>query len=479
MTPAPLPPGPKGGWLTGCLSALRRDILGFFTELSQNYGDVVPFRIGLRRCVLLNRPDLIEDVLLRQSDNFVKHFGLRINKDLFGEDLLVSEGQGWLRQRRMASPAFRPKAIAGYARTIVECTARAADSWRPGEVRDIGADMVRLTLDIAARTLFGDDLSDAEARRIGDGLEAFMENYTERLFRLIPWPSWFPSPSNLRAKRAIRQLNGMIRDIIARRRAAPDREGRTDLLALLLAARDDDGSSMDDALLVNQARTMLTAGHETTAIALSWTWHLLSRNPESAARLARESDRVLGDRPPAHEDIPRLTYAAAVVNEAMRLYPPAYVLGREAIADCVIGGYAIPAGTTLFMAQWVTHRDPRWFADPERFDPDRWTGGSADRLPRFAYYPFGGGPRVCIGNIFAMTELVLVVGDLARRFRFEPADADPVLPRPSLTLRPDRPIRVRLAGRTTANAEPAVSGRGEPERRATATAPHPCPLPRE
>jgi cytochrome P450 len=280
---------------------------------------------------------------------------------------------------------------------------------------------------------------------VGRAFERVLKEIALRFRRPFKIPDWVPTPGNLRYRRGIRLLERLVSRILQERRAAPGDRG--DLLSMLMSERDDEGNAMSDAQVRDELVTLFLAGHETTAIALSWTWYLLAHHPLVKDRLVKELFEELDRRPATVSDLPRLPFADAVVKEAIRLYPPAYVLGREALADCEIGGYPIPAGATVFMSPWVMHRDPRWFASPEKFLPERWLDGLAARLPRFAYMPFGGGPRVCIGDRFAMMEAVLVLATVARRYRLERISDAEVVPFPSITLRPEDGVWMKLSRR--------------------------------
>jgi cytochrome P450 len=414
-------------------------MLGLYTRCAREYGDCVLLRLGLTPAYLLFHPDLIEQVLL--SRNFIKHYALRMNRRLLGEGLLSSEGDFWLRQRRLIQPAFLRERIAGYAAAMVEQAERLADSWAHGQTRDVYADMRQLTLQIAARTLFGADAT-GQGPVVHQALKAVMDSFNSRLFSVLRLPESFPTPGNLRARRAIRRLDAILYGIIDQARAGGPRD---DLLSILLHARDEqDGTGMTDRQLRDEAMTLFLAGHDTTALALTWGWYLLAQHPEVVAELEAELRTVLGGRAPSAADLPRLRYAEMVVQEVMRLYPPAYTVGRQAVEACEVGGYHLRAGASVLMPQWVVHRDPRFWDDPERFHPGRWADGLARRLPRYAYFPFGGGPRLCIGNTFAMMEAVLVLATLARRYRMRLVPGPPVRPKPRLTLAPERGIEVVL-----------------------------------
>ena len=308
---------------------------------------------------------------------------------------MTSEGDFWLRQRRLAPPAFLKTRLPSYAPAMTELAEQTATAWQPGKRVDIADEMSRLTGSIALRTLFGTtSIKDQEAYNAAH--ITALEVIHERFAHLIKWPEWLPLPSNLRLKRALAVLDGIIDGFI--------REGRSrsepgdDLLSMLLRAQDEDGSRMTDVQLRDEAMTLFLAGHETTALTLSWTWYLLAQHPEVEEKLAAEWANVLGGRLPTPDDIPRLRYTEHVIQEAMRVYPPVYLIGREPVSDVELGGYRVRRGTTVFMSQWVSHRDPKYFDDPEAFRPERWADGLARRLPKYAYYPFGGGPRVCLAT---------------------------------------------------------------------------------
>jgi len=396
--------------------------------------------------VLVNHPELIEAVLVKNSRNFIKPFAFRFTRPVLGNGLLTSEGDYWLLQRRLAAPAFRAERIAAYGPDMVAACRQAIDSWQDGQTRDIHADMMQLTLDIVARTLFGADVAD-ESHEVEASLRGVLRAFSNSFNRTIPLPNWIPTPGNRRARAAVRGLNRVVQKIIDRRRR--EDQPRQDLLSMLLAARDEgDGRGMSDEQLADEARTFLLAGHETTAISLSWSFYLLATHPRAQAKLHRELHDVLGDRLPEVSDLARLEFADQVVREAMRLYPPAFIIGREPLADFELGGYIIPAGTTVFMSPWVMHRDERFFERAGEFLPERWAGDLAATLPKMAYFPFGGGPRICIGNAFAMMESVLLLSTIARGWSMRLVGDHPIALSPVFTLRPKFGIKVILAKRT-------------------------------
>ncbi len=455
--PAPLPPGPRGRLLGGHLAEFRRDRLDFFTRCARDYGDVVAVRFGPRRIYLVSDPHAIEEVLVTGSRNFIKHFALRLNPAVLGNGLLTSEADFWLRQRRLIQPAFQRSRLTAYLADMVAATQRVLGGWAPGETREVAAEMSRLTLMIAAKALFGAEV-EGDAKDVGRALEVLLERFRARFNSLFWLPRWVPTPGKLRFDRAVRRLDEIIYRFIRERRHNGGERG--DLLSILLNARDeDDGSRMTDRQLRDEAMTLFLAGHETTALTLSWTWYLLATHPLVAERLAAEVDDVLGARAPGADDLSRLRNAEQVVQESMRVLPAIYTIGREALADCEVGGYRVPRGTTLLMSQWVVHRDARWFDDPESFRPERWAEERVKSLPRFAYFPFGGGPRLCIGNTFAMMESVLVLAMMAQRYRFTVVPGHPVEPWPTFTLRPRHGIRAVIAPR--GGRAPAVAGAGQ------------------
>ncbi|MCA1728893.1 MAG: cytochrome P450 [Actinobacteria bacterium] len=444
--PKTLPPGPKGYFLTGNLLDYTRDHLGYLTWCARECGDVVRLRFINVPVYLLNHPDHIEYVLVSNNRNFIKSRGERISLSFLGEGLLTSEGSFWRRQRRLVQPAFHRGRINTYGEVMVERAGQMAAGWQDGEARDVHRDMMRLTLEIVARTLFGASLKTADFEEVGAALAVITERFTGRGGVFFQVPQRFPTPGNLRFRQALRTLDGVIYGIILERRAS-EAGSRDDLLSILLAARDEAGDRMSDEQLRDEVMTIFLAGHETTANALSWTWCLLAEHPEVEAKLHEGLDETLAGRTPTVEDLLRLHYTDMVVRESLRLYPPAWAFGREAVGDCEIGGYYVPAGTQLIMSQWVTHRDPRYYENPMEFRPERWAEGLADRLPRYAYFSFGGGPRLCIGQSFAKMEAVLLLATIAQQFRLYQAPGEQAVPQPSITLRPRNGMRMVLERR--------------------------------
>jgi cytochrome P450 len=427
------PPGPKNRPLVGQLPVFRRDAPGFLLKTARQFGDVAYYRLGPRHIYLLNHPDYIKDVLVTRQHDFMKSHMLQRAKILLGEGLLTSEPPLHTRQRRLAQPAFHRQRLASYGQTMAEYAGRARERWHDGETLDIDQEMMRLTLAIVAKTLFNADV-EAETPEIGQALTDVLH-----LFRMVLLPfsellEKLPVPSTRKFQRARARLDQTIYRIIAERRASGEDKG--DLLSMLLLAQDEAGTGgMSDEQVRDEALTIFLAGHETTAVALTWTWYLLSQNPDAEARLHREVDEVLGGRLPGVDDLPSLRYAEMVFSEAIRLYPPAWAIGRMTLKPYEAGGYEIPPGSVVMMSPFITHRDPRWFPDPERFDPERWNPEEKSKRPKFAYFPFGGGSRVCIGENFAWMEGVLLLAAIAQRWRFELLPGHPVGYRALITLR--------------------------------------------
>ena len=434
LSALPEPPGP-GGVPFAHLASFRRDPLRFIDRVRRTYGDVARFRFGPRRIYLLSHPEHVREVLVANHRNFIKSGALQRARVVLGQGLLTSEGEHHLRQRRLAQPAFHRERISALGETMVAYAERAAGRWTPGREMDAAREMNRLALAIAGKTLFGADV-ERESDEIGAALNDVMAAFKRLTNPLGLLLDKLPVPGTLRVRRASERLDATIFRMIAERRASG--EDRGDLLSMLLAAVDTegDGGGMSDRQLRDEALTLFLAGHETTANALAWTWHLLALHPQVEAALHAELDAVLPNRPPTADDLPRLATTRAVLAESMRLYPPAWAIGRQPLEPFAVGGFRVRAGVVVLMSPWVVHRDPRWWPDPERFDPGRWTPDAEARLPRFAYFPFGGGPRKCIGEGFAWTEGILVLAAIARRWKLRHAPGATVGMQPLITLRP-------------------------------------------
>ncbi len=459
--PVTLPPGPKGHFLFGVVGDYARDILGFLSQCAQDYGDIVYFP-GVRfigyKGYILNHPDYIEAVLTTKSHEFGKFKqGLGIIGRILGNGIVTSEGDFWRHQRRLMQPAFHRERIAAYGEVMVDYTNRMLTRWQTGEIRDVHEDMMRLTLEIATKTLFDVDLAD-RADEVGHALAYAIAHYDQWQRNPIAMllPESFPTPSNRRAQNVLQRLDAIAYHLIRQRRESGKDTG--DLLSMLLASHYEDGTPISDQQVRDEVMTILLAGHDTTALAMTWTWYLLAQYPEVEAKLIEELQTVLDGRNPTFADVPRLRYTDMVVKESMRLYPPVWGMGRIANTDSEIGGYPIPKGSIILLSPWVMHRDPRYFDSPEVFNPARWADGLAQRLPTYAYFPFGGGPRVCIGKSFAQMEAVLLLATIAQKFRLTLVPGQDVTPWPAFTLRPKQGIKMVLNEQSVQNF-PALSNR--------------------
>ena len=441
-----LPPGPKGQFLIGHFAPYARDPLGFLTRCAREYGDIVSLRVPGTRLYLLNHPRYIEQVLAETNQDFINHKGIRTSPALrlFRRALLTIEGLDWHNQRRLAFPAFRHDRIAEYASEMVACTETMLADWRDGEVRDIHQDLISLNLEIVARTLFKSDLSRV-IPAIAAAFDVLKEGFVTRSW-LRSFGAVLPLPNGRRFERAARDLDHIIEQIIRKRRANPP-DDSSDLLSILMSAHDDQGRRISNERLRREVLTFLFTGHKAIGVALTWACHLVARHPRVQEKLQQELRATLGDRAVEAGDVKRLTYTTMVFQEALRLYPPGWAVGREAVRDCKIGGYDVPGGTQLVLSQWVTHRDPRFFDRAEEFWPERWNGDCARRVPRYAYFPFGGGARSCLGRAFAEMNAVLVLATMAQRFEIIAVDDEPVELIPSFALIPRGGIRIKLTAR--------------------------------
>ena len=425
---------------------MRRDTLGFLRGMALRYGDLVYFRVGPQNYYLVNDPEAIRAILVTDQRNFAKGRGLELSKRLLGEGLLTSEGDFHRRQRRLVQPAFHRQRIAAYGVVMVEKALAQREEWREGTEYDISEEMMRLTLNIVSKTLFDTEVA-SETREIG---EAVSDSMAMLKWSMLPFAAkmerLFPRLSG-RFDRARARLDATVYRMIREHRE--DGKDRGDLLSMLLMAQDEqgDGEGMTDEQVRDEAMTLFLAGHETTSNALTWTWYLLSQNPDAEARLHAELDATLAGRAPTDEDVPNLPYTRKVLAESMRLYPPAWVIGRRVLKDYRIGEYTLPAGSVCMLSQYVTHHDARWFPEPFRFDPERWTPEAQEARPKFSYYPFGSGPRVCIGESFAWMEGILLLATLAQKWRMRLVPGHRIALDPIVTLRPRYGMRMTLTRR--------------------------------
>jgi cytochrome P450 len=439
------PPGPRGVPFLGNVLDVWKDPLGFFMKGARDHGDVVQFRFGHYRYVVLNDAEAIRHVLIDNAKSYQKSRNYDALRLVLGNGLVTSEGDFWRRQRKLAQPGFHKQRLAGFARTMADCTEDMIASWSTRDPRstfDMHSELMALTLRIVGKTLFSTDLS-GEAAAIGDAITVGLKHANEYAESVIRIPPWLPTPNNLRFKHAVKVLDGMVMRIIEdRRRSGHDGD---DLLGMLMAARDDENQGMTDRQLRDEVMTLVLAGHETTANALAWTFDLLSRHPDVDRRVFAEASAIEG--PIGIEHLPRLSYTLRVVQEAMRLYPPVWVFEREAIHDDVVGGYRIPKGTVVAVCPWSLHRNPKYWDNPEGFDPERFSPAAIEARPRCAYLPFATGPRQCIGNAFALMEGQIVLAAVARKWRVSLVPGATSVADPKVTLRPRDGLPMTLAAR--------------------------------
>jgi cytochrome P450 len=436
-----LPPGPKGTLIGGNIRQFRDRLLDFLLQVARDYGPLTSFRVGPRRIFLASASELIEQVLITDARHYTKHFGARAFKPVLGNGLVTSEGEFWHRQRKLIQPVFLKTRVQSYAPIMGDLTERMLESWIPGKTIRINDEFGTLTSRIALKTLFDlDDEGDRE--RFNDTLRLSFDLMSARLRRIFKLPLWVPTPEALCLKRSISDLERKVEGFIASARAR--QEMGDDLLSRLMLAQDEDGTRMSNRQLRDEVMTLYLAGHETTALTLTWTWYLLAQHPRVEDKLVSEWLRVLAGRSPTADQLQQLPYTAAVIAEAMRLFPPVYVIGREATRDLELGGYRVKRGYTVLMSQWVNHRDPQYFLEPEEFHPERWENGLAKRIPKFAYYPFGGGQRMCIGSSFASLEAPIILATVGQRYRFTIDPGAVISLKPQITLEPANGIPATL-----------------------------------
>ena len=439
-------PGPKNPPIVGNLYAFRSNPLTFLARIAREFGDLTYFFVARQHFYLVNHPDFVREVLVTNQANFTKSRGLQRAKVLLGEGLLTSEGKHHLRQRRLAQPAFHRERLGAYAAVMSGSAVRVRDRWTPGATLDISVEMARFTLAVVGQTLFSADI-ESEASEIGEALTTVLKMFRMLMLPLAEYLEKLPLPAVRRFEKARARLDATISGLIRERRASGQDTG--DLLSMLLLAQDDEvnGDHMTDTQVRDEAMTLFLAGHETTANALTWTWYLLSQNPECEQRLHQEIDTVLDGRVPELADLEQLRYTEMVLAEALRLYPPAWAIGRMAKAPFVLGGFHIPAKSILIMSPYILQRDARWFENPERFDPERWSSEAREARPKFSYFPFGGGARVCIGERFAWMEGILAIAALAQKWNLRLDPDQLVEPLPLITLRTKYGMRMRVEPR--------------------------------
>lgn len=450
------PPGPKGVPVFGSSRHYAKDPFTFLTNVAEAYGDVIHFGLGPIDTYMLTNPADVERVLVTEDAKFHKpDFQDDAIGTLLGDGLLLSEGETWRKQRELAKPAFDPRRIASLSGVMTDHATAMVDEWEDGDVRDVQLEMARVTVKIIVEAMFGASIDDERTRVVQENLEPLGKRFEPNPFRFLV-PDWAPTKENREYKQSIRVLEGVIDDIVAERTGTEERpaaavadgldeEAPMDLLSVLLRAKKR--GRQTDQQLRDEMMTMLLAGHDTTALTLTYTLYLLSQHPEAEAKVHEELEAVCGGETPTMADVRRFDYVERVLQEAMRLYPPVYVVFREPQVDVRLGGYRVPEGSAVMLPQWVVHRSPRWYDSPEKFDPDRWLPERRAGRPRFSYFPFGGGPRHCIGKQFSMLEAQLILGTVAQRYELEYVREKPFDLRGSLTMHPDEPMGMRLRKR--------------------------------
>jgi cytochrome P450 len=443
------PPGPKGEFVFGNSRQYARDPFSFLTACANAYGDVVRFDLGPLETYMLTDPDDIERVLVADAAKYEKpDFQDDALGTLLGEGLLLSEGETWRKQRELANPAFNMSRIAGLAGLMTDRTEAMLEEWEDGEAVDVEVEMARLTVRIIVRAMLGVDIDEETARRIQENLEPLGARFEPDPLRFVI-PDWAPTRENRDYAAAVETLEGIIDDVVAERRGTEYGDGDDDVpmdfLSILLRAQNE--GEQTDTQIRDEMMTMLLAGHDTTALTLTYTWYLLSQHPEVERRVHEELEAVCGGSVPTMADVRRFEYLEWVLQEAMRLYPPVYVMFREPQVDVRLGGYRVPEGSAIMLPQWVVHRSSRFYDDPEAFDPERWRPDRRSERPRFSYFPFGGGPRHCIGKQFSLLEAKLILGTVAQRYTLSYDREEPFDLRGSLTMHPKEPMTMRLHGR--------------------------------
>lgn len=444
------PSGPRDFMGMRTIGAMRENPLALMQAVHRKYGDVVHQTLLFNKVYFITHPDHVGHVLHENHRNYKRGPDYRKLRRLLGNGLVTNDGESWLKQRRLMQPAFHRRRIAGFGETMIAETEKMLDGWAAaasdGQPLDVSSEMMRVTLNIVSRVMFGADVQD-DAERLEPLITVAQREARKRMYVLVDPPEWVPLPGIRRAKSARETIDEVVQRFIDSRRRSNAPQGE-DLLSMLLEARDEEtGEAMADDQLRDEVRTIFLAGHETTANALTWTFYLLARNPAAAAKLRAELDHVLNGRPPAVADAPQLTYTTMVIQESMRLLPPVWSLSRQAVDDDEIGGYTIPAGSVVIMSQFLTHRHPDFWEDPEAFVPERFAPEREKERHRFAYFPFGGGPRLCIGNNFAMLEAQLLLATIAQKYELDLVPDHPVDLEPLITLRPRYGVMVTLRPR--------------------------------
>jgi cytochrome P450 len=446
------PPGPRSRSPLGMASAFSADQIGFVHKAAQTYGDLVYFRLAHIHFYLISHPDFIQQVLVTHAPQMEKaSLDKRIFRQSMGNSIFTLDGNPHKAERRLMQPLFHSKRVDAYAQTMIDYTDQMLNRWRDGQMIDAHHEMTDLTIRIVVKTLYSAEM-DEDNSAISKAMETLVRVGNNQFKQGFAVPPWLPVGQTRRWRGAVGLIDAKLKPLIAARRAGQEDSG--DLLSMLVLAKDEvDGSSLNDQQILDEMRTLFMAGHETTANTLVWALYLLSDHPEVERKLCTEIDNVLAGQHPTVADLKKLTYLDAVIKEAMRLYPPAWGLNaRTNLEEIELGGYTIPKGSTLFICPYVTHHDPRWFPDPEAFKPERWENDLEKRLPKYAYFPFGGGPHVCIGTAFALMEAKLILATIARRYHVRNASTAPLELEPLVTLRPKGKVPMLLQSRAQTGA---------------------------
>lgn len=437
-------PSPEGQFLLGNLREFQADTLGFLKKLDA-YGDLVRFQFGPFPVYYTRKPEYIHQVLVTDARSFQKSQATKkALRQVVGNGIFTSDGDFWKRQRKLVQPAFHSQRIGAYADVMVDFAEKMLGEWQDGETRDIGGDMAGVTMNIISKTMFDAEM-ESDLREIKEAVVTALEIVDDRFNTLLPIPDWLPIPRNVRMRQAVASMDRTIQRFVDERRASGEDKG--DLLSMLLAAQDEDGQGMTDQQVRDECMTLFGAGHETTAVTLTWALYALSQYPDSEARLHAEIDRVLGQRRATLADLPNLPYTEMVIKETLRFFPPAWGTTRQSVAPVQLGPHTLPANSVIFLGLMNLHHDARYFPDPEHFDPERFSPEREKDIARHTYLPFGAGPRVCVGNMFAMMEAQLVLATIAQRYKLRLVPGHPVVPDRVFTLRPKYGVKMIVSAR--------------------------------
>lgn len=434
-------PGPTGNWLSGNWPEFRKDMLEFFHKYTAVYGDIYQFRLFAMRFCVVNSPQLLHEIFVEKNDSFIKSWNMRQLKMAFGNGLVTSSGEFWKQQHRIVQPAFRRAKLHKYAQQMIDIIDRVVGEWQDGQTFDIHGEMVKITLQIVSKTLFNID-TQQDVQRVKDSIDVIVKQFASITSSRIPIPFIVPTPQNLKVMKIFFQFPHNARRMIRARKKLGYLD---DLISDLFKAQQELG--VTDKQVLDEVFTLLVVGHETTATSLTWAFYLIAKHPEVQEKIQDEIQRVIGKRNIEVEDIGKLTYTSNVVKETLRLYPPLWAIGRETIEDVHIGKHLIPKGVQVLMVQHVVHRDPRYFPDPQKFQPQRWEDGLEKKIPKYVYFPFGGGPRVCIGNHYNMIESTLILATAIQKFDIQMLKDRGTELLPSITLQPRHKVYITVRQR--------------------------------